>query len=269
MLLFTNYSFCQDDKINLVLEKYREGDATGALVLLDSLIKNNPNDTIAIKYKYQIYFYIDKEEQGFETIKKIYPFTEACVNFGNLYFSKRRYSKSIFYYNKALEVDSNYVDAIFNRGLCKRYQYQTEEAIEDFELALKIKPDYMQVYNSLANLYSSQFNYDKAIEIYEKAIKIDSTYKEAYYNKGLVQYKQSKYYDAKKSFDKALIIDGNFKEALYNRGLCKLKLNNQIRNNQIIENIQMSEVEGACADLRKSYELGYEKAKSIILMECL
>lgn len=268
LLFFTNYSFCQDDKIKSAIEKYNDGDATGALVVLDSLIKSNPNDTLAIKYKYQICFYTDKEEQGFEAIKKIYPFTKACVNYGNLYFSNRSYTSAIFYYNKALEIDSSYVDAIFNRGLCKMYNYNTKEAVEDFELALKIKPDFMQVYNSLGNLYSSQFNYDKAIETYEKAIRIDSTYKETYYNKGLVQYKQNRYYDAKKSFDKALIIDGNFKEALYSRGLAKLRLDNQIMNNQIRENIQLSEVEGACDDLKKSYELGYEKAKRTILMEC-
>jgi tetratricopeptide (TPR) repeat protein len=49
--------------------------------------------------------------------------------------------------------------------------------------------------------------YDEAVEAYDKAVEIDPEYAEAWYNKGGVLYLQGKYNEAIQAFDKAIEID--------------------------------------------------------------
>jgi tetratricopeptide (TPR) repeat protein len=64
-------------------------------------------------------------------------------------------------------------------------------AIEAYEKAIEIKPDFNEAYYSIGVAYANLSKFEKAIEAYEKAIKIKPDFNEAYYSIG-VAYASSK-----------------------------------------------------------------------------
>lgn len=85
-------------------------------------------------------------------------------------------------------------------------------------------------YFDLAKSYYEQENYDEAIYNYQEAIKIDSKYAVTYYNLGLIYYEQKKYEKSIYEFDKAIKLapsDKAYYRAKEN-SLSKLKKYNSI-----------------------------------------
>ena len=60
--------------------------------------------------------------------------------------------------------------SIFGLGLALAYQHQFDEAIAEFEKAIKIRDDFPDPYYSLASIHSLRMNKDKAIVYLETAI---------------------------------------------------------------------------------------------------
>ena len=48
-------------------------------------------------------------------------------------------------------------------------QGQAAEAIEQFQKAIEIKPDYAKAHYNLANIFTAQGRWDEAIEHYQRA----------------------------------------------------------------------------------------------------
>ena len=59
------------------------------------------------------------------------------------------------------------------------------KAIEGYEKAIELKPDYASAYHNLGIVYRKQGNFDKSIESYEKAIELDPDDASVYYNLGI------------------------------------------------------------------------------------
>ena len=63
-------------------------------------------------------------------------------------------------------------------------QGRTEEAIEHYLQALRIKPDYEKTYNNLGRAFYNQGRFKEAIEYYTHALQIKPDYEKAHYNLG-------------------------------------------------------------------------------------
>jgi Tfp pilus assembly protein PilF len=72
-----------------------------------------------------------------------------------------------------------------NRANYRRDQGRTEEALADYNSAIKLKPD-GALYNSRAKLYFNLKQYGPALENYNQAIAMDSTEGEYFINRGAV-----------------------------------------------------------------------------------
>ena len=66
--------------------------------------------------------------------------------------------------------------------------------------------------------------YFQAIEDYDKAIALDPEYAGTYYNKGNAKYKLGQYFEAIEDYDKAIALDPEEATAFNNRGIAKRKL---------------------------------------------
>jgi Flp pilus assembly protein TadD len=75
-----------------------------------------------------------------------------------------------------------------HNGLGKAYKSQGLflEAIEQYDIALKLNPYYLDTYNNIGNAYSSLGKFDTAIHYLQKAIKFKSNFASAHYNLGIV-----------------------------------------------------------------------------------
>ena len=89
-------------------------------------------------------------------------------------------------------------------------------AIEAYEKAVSIKPNYAEAYNNMGVALKNQSNLVGAIEAYEKAVSIKPDYAEAYYNMGNALKDEDKLPDAIEAFNNAISIKPDYAEAYHN-----------------------------------------------------
>ena len=126
-------------------------------------------------------------------------------------YKAKNYKSAIENYKKALTLDPNYFQAIYNLGLAL---YRLDKHDESISYLRKIiSGDYANfekrdAYNTLGDNLFLQENYQLSIEAYTNAIKLDRSSSKAYLGRGIV-YKKLKNYD---------YAEGDFLEAL-NQGM--------------------------------------------------
>ncbi len=87
-----------------------------------------------------------------------------------------------------------------------------EEAIREYQAALRYKPGLIQAYNNLGIVYKNQGRYDKAIQQYKTGLKYHPT-AELYYNLGIAYQKVGELDQAREAFQRVLEIKPNSAEA--------------------------------------------------------
>ena len=121
-------------------------------------------------------------------------------------------------YNKALAIKPDYADAYNNIGIALNEQGKLEEAIEAYKKALAIKPDYADAYNNMGIVLKDQGKLEEAIEAYNKVLVIKPDYAEGYTNMGNALEQQGKLEEAIEASKKALAIKPDSAEAYSNMG---------------------------------------------------
>ena len=94
---------------------------------------------------------------------------------GNVELESANYKEAIKYYQKALEVDSNYFDAYFNTGLAFYYMQELDKAIEFYNKAITIKDTIADTYLILGRIYVEKENFEEAMLYIEKAAQLGDT----------------------------------------------------------------------------------------------
>jgi Flp pilus assembly protein TadD len=82
----------------------------------------------------------------------------------------------ILNYRKALEIDSNYVDAWNNLGVSYYYYGNLDSAVLCLKKALDKNPDYPPAHNNVAYILDAMGEYEQAIAHYQKAILLRPNY---------------------------------------------------------------------------------------------
>ncbi len=145
---------------------------------------------------------------------------EYYFNQGNLKASLKQYEEAIEDFDEAIKLDPEYADAYNNRGNLKASLKQYEEAIEDFNKAIKLDPEY-EYYFKRGNLKDSLKQYEEAIEDFDEAIKLDPECAEAYNDRGKSKFGLKQYKEAIEDFNKAIKLDPEYAGAYNNRGNLK------------------------------------------------
>jgi tetratricopeptide (TPR) repeat protein len=109
-------------------------------------------------------------------------------------------------------------EAYVLRAISHGYMGNYGQAIEDYDLAIEINPQYALAYNSRGNAYYDLRQYERAIEDYSQAIEINSQYAVAHYNRGLVYYNLRQYGRAIEDYSRAIEINPQYAAAYNNRG---------------------------------------------------
>jgi tetratricopeptide (TPR) repeat protein len=92
------------------------------------------------------------------------------------------------------------------------------EAIECFEKALQLNPNYAEAFMDMAWSYYKLQDYGTAEEKIDIALKINPNLPDAYNIKGKIFFDMFKYYDAIKCYKNALQIDSDNSNAYWNMG---------------------------------------------------
>jgi len=128
----------------------------------------------------------------------------AHCNFGVVLAEQGRLDEAIEQYERALQLQPDFVEAHHNLGNELAAQGKLMEAIPHFERALQLQPDYPEAHNNLGVQLAKQGNLNEAIPHWERALQLKPVYAEARYNLGLTLARQGKIAEAIHQFQQAL-----------------------------------------------------------------
>jgi len=137
---------------------------------------------------------------------------------GNALQEQGELEEAIEAYNQALALKPDYAEAYNNMGNALKKQGKSIEAIEAYKKALALKPNYAEAYNNMGTVLQEQGELEEAIDAYKKALALKPDYAEAYYNMGNTLQEQGKLEEAMEALNKALSLKPNYAEAYNNMG---------------------------------------------------
>ena len=139
--------------------------------------------------------------------------------FGLVLFAEGKIEDAIDQYNEAIRITPDYTETYNNRGMAYADLGQHQRAIEDYNEAIRITPDYAKAYNNRGVAYATLGQYQRAIEDYNEAIRITQNYAEAYNNRGVAYSDLGQHQRAIEDYNEAIRITPDYAKAHNNRGV--------------------------------------------------
>ena len=216
------------------------------------LYNRNLSDQITQGILWGMEFEVEKRPQSVsEWLNSLQKPEIDLVEEAKIYFNRglkhqnqNEYEKAIADYNKAIELNPNYVYAYGNRGISYKNLGKYELAIADYNKAIELNPKYGNAYNNRGVSYQNLEKYELAIADYNKAIELNPKHANAYNNRGNSYKNLGKYELAIADYNKAIELNSNDATAYNNRGVS-------------YQNLEKYEL--AIADYNKAIELDPDK----------
>ncbi len=151
-------------------------------------------------------------------------------------------------YTKALSLKPRLEEAYFDRGEVKMALKDYIGAIKDFKKAIELNPSDLEAHYQKA-MCNYHYGYEeKAYKEFQQILKIDSMYANAHFQVGLYLYEIQEFDQAESAFTKLMSVEEEHADAHYWRGLSR---------------IELGIFEGACEDLTRSANMGFEVEKTV------
>jgi len=132
---------------------------------------------------------------------------EQWVSEGIAFYKAGKYKAAIEAYDNAIRIDPDYAVAYNNRGNTYNDLKDYEKGKEDCSRAIELNPEMALAYHNRGRAYYYLDEDKKAIEDYSRAIKLDSMLVIAYGGRGAAYYVLKDYQRAIQDFDYALKLD--------------------------------------------------------------
>ncbi len=124
----------------------------------------------------------------------------ALNNFGWVLTLQGKYIEALEYYNKSLNINSNYAFAYNNRGYTEFYMGNITFAIFDYNKAIQLNPYFTQAYLNRGWAYASLKNYKGAIDDFTFVLKIEKNNQLARNNRAYAYFYTNDYKSAAEDF---------------------------------------------------------------------
>jgi tetratricopeptide (TPR) repeat protein len=134
-------------------------------------------------------------------------------------YKKGQYEDAIGCYDKAIELDPDYSDAWYNKGLALYNLRRYEEAILCYEKVIELKPDDSYAWNNKGFSLKNLGRYADAIVCYDKAIELKPDDLSAWNNKGISLDNLGRYEEAIECYEKAIELKPYYFYAWSNKGI--------------------------------------------------
>ncbi len=171
------------------------------------------------KYRDALNYY----DQSIRLAKEISPKIMAARYYwkGRSYYKLFRYDSAMMDYNKVLELDPNYREAVWEIGAVYYNQFKWPEAIAQYTKTMTLYKNDSASMTSLYSLrgycYRKSKDYAKAIADYDMVLKYDPTQIHAVDNKAMIFIEQKKFREALPLLSKGIEMDkyGVYKALFY------------------------------------------------------
>ncbi|MBD2598269.1 tetratricopeptide repeat protein [Nostoc spongiaeforme FACHB-130] len=161
----------------------------------------------------------DQALQYFNRAIELYPqYVEAIAHRGITYRLMERYEEALQDFNRAIEIDSKHEWAIAHRGITYRLMERYEEALQDFNRAIEIDSKHEWAITHRGIIYRLMECYEEALQDFNRAIEIDSKHEWAIAQRGITYRLMERYEEALQDFNRAIEIDSKHEWAIAERG---------------------------------------------------
>jgi len=115
----------------------------------------------------------------------------AHYNLGCIYMSQKTPEKALERFDRALALFPEFPEALYGRGNYRTSQKEYRAAIADYTRAIELKPAYQQAFNNRGMCWDRLREYEKAYQDYTKAIAASGgSYPKAEINRELLSIKR-------------------------------------------------------------------------------
>jgi len=137
-------------------------------------------------------------------------------NLGHALASEGRHEEAVRQYQRAIKINPHYAKAYNNLGTVLSDLKRYDEALKYYQQAVSIEANYAEAYNNIANTLGKKGNLKESIAYYNEAIRFKGDYAEAHFNLGGTMTQQGRTEEAIEQYRKALQIKPDFIRALNN-----------------------------------------------------
>jgi Tfp pilus assembly protein PilF len=155
--------------------------------------------------------------------------------------------------NTALSIRPDYADAWSNRGLLFKDLGNYQQAATDLSKAISLSPKLYEPYYNRGLVYNIVGQFNSALQDFNMCVKINPANEVAYNDRGISKAQLGDPYGALSDFTTAININPSNSSSYLNRGITRLNLSDQI---------------GSCADFQKASQLGSDKAGQYLMKFC-
>lgn len=163
-------------------------------ILLTDLIINGldwiENESLSVSLGSQLYD-IGMPEKAIDCYQKALEINSECVDawnsMGNIYGEMNLIDRAIEYYRKAINIDPKSFTAWFKLSVIYHQLGLTNETLQCYGKLLEIDPRNTRVWHNLGVLYKTFKLYDKAIECYNRALSTNPEFVHTIYQKACLE----------------------------------------------------------------------------------
>jgi tetratricopeptide (TPR) repeat protein len=119
-----------------------------------------------------------------------------------------------------IAVQEDYM-AVYQRAMQKYESNDLKGALADFDIVIKLKPDFASAYVNRGNIRDDLGNPTGALDDYSKALKIDDRDHSTYFNRGITYSRLERYNEAINDFKKAIALKMDYAPAYRGLGVSK------------------------------------------------
>jgi tetratricopeptide (TPR) repeat protein len=137
---------------------------------------------------------------------------------GNVAGQKSLIEAAVDQFKLAIKVQPDFVEALSNIGFAQLTLKQYPKAIQSFNVALAKNPNHLNTLNGLATAYALSNRLPESITTFNKLTTLDPANAQYCFNKGSVLQRAGKLPEAQAAYQQALNIDANDQRSLFNMG---------------------------------------------------
>ncbi|NET37171.1 MAG: tetratricopeptide repeat protein [Cyanothece sp. SIO1E1] len=238
------------EALDKALRLVEELDFNGALVELDQLLETVPASGLAYDLKGMIFTRLGELDQAANALSIAVvhapEFAIAWYNYGRVEALRGNLKEARLYYDRAVQLQEDLVQAQFDRAGLVRKEGGYEQAVEDYSKILNQSEGQHTAALLQRGITKRQLgDFGGALVDYNQAIAAHPDHAELLQSRGNLNLVFGFYHHAIRDYTEALDLVPESASVLYNRGLAHFLIFDPV---------------SACVDLQNSAELGHERA---------